>query len=125
MLICQVKCGTGNGQRHHGCCECDTGPSSTLLGKQDASNAPASDNDQQYRRELQKEFGNLDGNVSELDETGDPFVEESCLELHPEELGVMLVEGWIQVPFYGCQINAVIFDAGVIAHHRHGDERKS
>ena len=124
MLVCQVKGRARNGQRHHGCCEGDAGPSSTLLGEQDASNAPASDNDQQYRCELQKEFGDLDGNVSELDETCDPLVEECCLKLYTEELGVMLVEDWVQVAFYGRQINAIIFDARVIAHHRHGNERK-
>ena len=65
------------------------------------------------------------GMPSEMNETGYPFVEESCLELYPEELGIMRIEGGVQIAFYGCQIDTVIFNAGVIAHHRNGDERKS
>ena len=60
------------------------------------------------------------GNSGQVHEPGYPFVEKCGLQLSTEEFGIVRVERRIQVALYGREINAVIFDAGVVSHHGEG-----
>jgi hypothetical protein len=59
-----------------------------------------------------------------MHEPGHPFVEKGCLQLDPEEFGIMQVERMIQVAFHRGQIDAVVFNAGMVAHHGEAEHRE-
>ena len=63
--------------------------------------------------------------MDEADETGDPLIEEGGLHLYAEECRIVRIESRIQVAFYGGEIDAVIFDARVIAHHGDRKDREA
>ena len=41
-----------------------------------------------------------------------------------EKVCVVRIKRWILVVFNRCQINAVVFEAGMVAHHRDAERRE-
>jgi len=95
-----------------------------VFGKEGAGDAPTTQNDEQNGHRLKQEFSERDRYAGEMNESGDPFVKEGCLKLNAEEFRIVRVKCGIQVALYGCEVNAVVFDSGVITHHRHRNERE-
>jgi hypothetical protein len=46
------------------------------------------------------------------------------LKLKPEEVGIVRVKRWIQIAFHRGQIDAVVFDAWMVAHHGEAEDCK-
>jgi hypothetical protein len=65
---------------------------------------------------LKEQLGVWNGDVCEADKVCDPAIEDRSLELEAEKLGVVGKEGRVQVAFDGRKVNAVIFNAGMVAH---------
>ena len=53
-----------------------------------------------------------------------PHVELRRLQLQPEKIRVVRVEGRVQIGFNRSQLDAVVFKAGVVAHHHESQRRE-
>jgi hypothetical protein len=73
---------------------------------------------------LKQEFSDRDGNMGEANEAGDDFVENRCLQLDSEKLRIVRVERGVEIALYGGEIDTVVFQPGVITHHRECENRK-
>ena len=51
-------------------------------------------------------------------------VEDGGLHLQPEKICVVREECRIEVGFYGGQIDSVVFQAGMVAHHQKSQQRE-
>jgi hypothetical protein len=60
--------------------------------------------------------------MSETDRTGNQFVEDCGLQLHPEKVGIVGIERGIQVVLDRRHINAVVLRSRVVALHQEGEQ---
>ena len=116
MLIDQEERGARDRQCEHGRDEGYPGPLRAGFPKYAPSDAPACKNDQPYGGQLPQQSGNGKGNVGYTNKTGDAFIEERSFGLKFEEGGILRVKGWIQITFHRGEVDAVVLNAGVIAH---------
>ncbi len=73
---------------------------------------------------MAEKLGPCDRNSSYADKAGDRAVEDGGLRLKPEKVGIVGIESGIEVGFYCGEVDAVVFDAGVVAHDCEGKNRK-
>ena len=57
------------------------------------------------------------GNTCCSHKLGHAAIKLSGLHLKPEEIRVVREEIWVEIGLDGCEINSVIFSAGVVTHH--------
>ena len=60
--------------------------------------------------------------MSDAGRERDEFVKDGGLELDGEEFGVVREERGIQIAFDGCEVEGVVFKAGMISHDEEGDD---
>ena len=61
-------------------------------------------------------------------EAGDQFVEDGCLKLNAEEIGIVRKERRIQIALDRGEVERVVFQAGMVAHHQRrqqGEQRQA
>lgn len=57
-------------------------------------------------------------------ESRDPVMKESGLQLEPEEVGVVRVEGGVQNTFDCGKVDTIVFHARVVSHDNESQERE-
>jgi hypothetical protein len=57
-----------------------------------------------------------------MHESCNPFVENGGLQLGAEKLGVVGIKRRIHIAFYRGKIDPVVFNAGMVPHHREGQD---
>ena len=117
MSVENIERGAGDGQGKHGADQGNPRPVCARLGKQASRDTPGCIKRQHDGCKLKEQLGGSNGDVREADEVRDPAIEDSGLELETEELGVVGIESGIQIGLDGRKVNAVIFNAGMVAHH--------
>ena len=124
MLIHHVERRSGHRQREHRGHQGNAGPLRPRLGKQPARNAPATEDDQCDGRKLPEQLPGGHRNAGPVNERGNPLVKEAGLHLKPEKVGVVGIKRGIQIALHRGQIDAVVFEAGMVAHHGHAEHRE-
>lgn len=125
MLVGKIERGPRDRQGQHRRGKRDASPLHALVFKQPARNQAAPQHDEHNRHKLEEQLGRRQGYARDADECGNRLVKDCGLELDAEELGIVRVERGIEVSFDGAQVNAVVLQAGVVAHHQEGQKRKA
>src|SRR5256885_15564848 len=114
ILVAEIKCGAGNrhgqqnGHRAHG------RPLSMSLIETSSADLPAPPQQQKDRNKVPQQHADSDRQVGEANRAGNQLVKYRRLKLQGEELEIMWVELWIQMPLDGGKIDSVIFHSWVI-----------
>ena len=124
MLVGDVQGRARNRQREHGGYHGYGCPLGRLLCKQlrgDAARGPQNDEE---RGELPEQLRPGHWNSRPANEMSHPAVEDGGLHLQLEEIRIVGVESGIQVGLYGGQIDSVVLEAGMVAHHNEAEHGK-
>ena len=124
VLIHDVERSSRHRQSEHGGHHGDSGPAGGSVLKEPANDAPAGPDDQQDGDRLPEQFRPGQRNPSQPHKVRHPRVEYAGAHLQLEESRVVREESRIQIRLDGGQVDAVVFDAGVVPHDAEAKHRE-
>ena len=115
ILIDEVDAGAGDrncqqgGDHGHGC------PLRVRPRKAAAGDGKTSPENQENGDNLPENGRDAEREMSYANEGGDQLVEDCCLKLQAEEIGVVREKRGVQIALDGREVKGVVFQAGMIA----------
>ena len=122
MLVDEVQSRSRSWERKHGGEQGNPGPMSALLGKELEGDAPGGPENSAERKKLSQQLSPGEGNTGEADEVGHQGDEEGGLGLQAKEVGIVREESRIEAGFDRGEIDAVVFETGVVSHDGESDQ---